>query len=292
MFLTRSTRAYGFALLSFVFYSTHDAIIKAVGAEISVVQIMFFGSTFSLVFMAAFVFVTKTKINFRPRHPWLMLIRVALTLITQGAAFYAFTLLPFSEVYALLFITPLLITAWSVPLLGEHVGLPRWVAVFVGLAGVLVVLRPGIEALTIGHIAALTSALGASLAMIIVRKVSNVEERMVVIVYPLLASTLLMGALLPTVFVPMSAATTGGLMSVGALFFIAQLCVIAAYRMAPSVALIAPVQYTQIIWAALFGALFFNEYPDIWVLIGAAIIIGSGLFVVWRETKATARAAK
>ena len=290
--MSRSARAYGFALLSFVLYSSHDAIIKALGAEIPVVQIMFFGSTFSLVFMVGFVLVTKTRINFRPRHPWLMLFRVALTIITQGAAFYAFTLLPFSEVYALLFITPLLITAWSVPLLGEHVGLPRWVAVFVGLAGVLVVLRPGIEALSLGHFAALTSALGASLAMIIVRKVSNVEERMVVIFYPLLASTLLMGALLPAVYVPMSTVITGGLMSVGALFFLAQLCVIAAYRMAPSVALIAPVQYTQLIWAAIFGALFFDEYPDIWVLVGAAIIIGSGLFVLSRENMASGEMTK
>jgi len=242
MLLSRSTRAYGFALLSFVFYSTHDAIIKALGAEISVVQIIFFGSLFALIIMAGYVLVSGTKINLMPHHPWLMLARIGLVIISQSGAFYAFTVLPFSQVYAILFITPLLITAWSVPLLGEHVGLPRWAAVLVGLAGVLVVLRPGIEALTLGHYAALASALGASLAMTIVRKISNNEERMVLILYPILASALLMGALLPTVYVPMNLVETGALAIVGILFFVAQIFVIAAYRQAPSVALIAPVQ--------------------------------------------------
>ena len=129
MHLSRSTRAYGFALLSFVFYSTHDAIIKALGVKIPVVQIIFFGSPFSLSILAGYVVISGTKINLMPRHPWLMLARIGLVIITQSGAFYAFTVLPFSQVYALLFITPLLITAWSVPLLGEHVGLPRWAAV-------------------------------------------------------------------------------------------------------------------------------------------------------------------
>jgi len=286
MTLSRSTRAYGFALLSFVFFSTHDAIIKALGEGISVVQIVFFGSLFSLVPLSIVAWLDKESSGFMPRHPWLMALRTLLVLVSLTSAFYAFTVLPLSEVYALLFITPLLITAWSVPLLGEHVGLPRWMAVVVGLAGVLVVLRPGIVALELGHFAALTSALAASLAMVIMRKIGNQERSVVLMLFPALAAVVAMGAMLPSVFVPMSFGQVGALALVGVLFIGAQLCVITAYRLAPSVALIAPVQYTQILWATLYGALFFDEFPDIWVAVGAAIIIGSGLFVVWREARA------
>ena len=285
--LSRSTRAYGFALLSFAFYSSQDATVKALGAQIPVVQIVFFGTLFSLAPLAVMAFLDKKgRVGFLPRHPWLMLIRSLLVLVTITSAFYAFTVLPLAEVYALLFITPLLITAWSVPLLGEHVGFRRWAAVVMGLLGVLVVLRPGIEALEPGHFAALTSALSSSLAMVIMRKIGNNERSVVLMLFPILVTIVAMGAMLPPVFVPMHAAQVGALALGGLLYVGAQICVISAYRAAPSVALIAPVQYTQILWATLYGALFFDEFPDVWVAVGAAIIISSGLFVVWREARA------
>lgn len=282
-------RAYGFALLTFVFFSSHDAIIKALGGYLPIFQIVFFSALFSLLTLVVIVWLRKERGSLLPVHPWFMALRALLMIVSLSTAFYAFSQLQLSEVYALLFTTPLLITVWSVPLLKEHVGLSRWAAVLVGLAGVLVVLRPGIEAIEWGHISALVSALTASWAMIIIRKVGNAERSVVLIGYPALGSILLMGALLPTVYVPMSAGTLATLVLVGVLFVAAQLCTIAAYRIAPSVALIAPVQYTQILWATLFGALFFEEFPDFWVAVGAAIIIGSGLFVVWRESKASAK---
>jgi len=283
MAISASMRAYGFALLTFAFFSTHDAIIKVLGAQMSVFQIIFYSSLFAFVPLTIMMIADKNHGNFRPRHPWFMAIRTALTLVALSSAFYAFGRLPLSEAYALLFATPLLITAFSVPLLGEKVGLFRWMAVLVGLVGVMVVLRPGAQALDFGHLAALTSAVSSALAIIIMRKVGHVERSAVMILVPTLAGIVVMAFIMPWVYVPVELPELGALALVGLLVVAAQLSMIVAYRVAPSAAQIAPVQYTQILWATLFGALFFDEYPDFWVALGAAIIISSGLFVVWRE---------
>lgn len=289
MAVSRSTRAYGFSLLAFALFTIHDTLIKAIGPDYSVFQIIFFSSLFAFIPLTVMMMADRNLDNYRPRHPWLIATRTVLSLIAMSAAFYAFTVLPLSEVYALLFITPLLITAFSVPFLGEKVGLLRWMAVVIGLCGVLVVLRPGQEPLEAGHLAALVAAICSSLSNIIIRKIGSKERSAVLILIPMISGIVVMAMILPSVYVPPELPTLGAMALVGLLAVAAQISVIASYRAAPSVAMIAPVQYTQILWATLFGALFFQEYPDIWVAVGAAIIIGSGVFVVWRETVRTGR---
>ena len=104
------------------------------------------------------------------------------------------------------------------------------------------------------------------------------------ILYPMLVSLLAMAVIMPPVYVPVDLADLGLMATVGLISVLAQLCIIAAYRAAPA-AVIAPTQYTQIIWATAYGALLFAEQPDIYVAVGSAIIILSGLFVVWRESR-------
>lgn len=278
-------RGLGFAFIAFGLYATHDAIIKALGGHYSVFQIIFFAMLFAFVPMAVLMLADQQTGNFRPHHPWLLAARSALTLTAMSAAFYAFTVLPLAEVYALLFATPLLITALSVPLLGETVRAQRWAAVVVGLVGVLVVLRPGLTELTLGHLAALCAAFASALASIIVRKIGAEERSAVLILYPMLASIIVMGAVLPAVYVPVELPSLGMMAAVGLLSVSAQLGTITAYRFAPA-AVIAPTQYSQILWATAYGALFFAERPDGWVAVGASIIIASGIFIVWRESRA------
>ncbi len=277
-------RGLGFAVIGFGLFATHDAIIKALGETYAVFQIIFFAMLFAFVPMALLILADRAQQNFRPHHPWLVLARSALTIIAMSCAFYAFVTLPLTEVYALLFAVPLLITALSVPLLGEVVRARRWAAVGIGLIGVIVVLRPGMTALTLGHLAGLTAAVAAALAAIVVRKIGSEERPAVLILYPMVLSLLAMALTLPAVYEPVALPDLGLMAAVGLLTVIAQLCTIAAYRLAPA-AVVAPMQYTQILWATAYGALFFSEKPDIYVGIGSAIIIGSGLFVVWRESR-------
>ena len=276
-------RGLGFAFAAFAVFATHDAVIKALGVNFSVFQIIFFAMLFAFVPMSVLMLADKQVDNFRPRHPWLILLRSVTTVIAMSTAFYAFTVLPLAEVYALLFATPLLITAMSAVLLGETVRAQRWAAVLVGLIGVMIVLRPGVTQITFGHICALVAALCSSFGSVIMRKIGSEERTAVMILYPMLSSIIFMALMLPFVYRPMDVAELGLFASVGVLSVAAQVMIIAAYRIAPA-AVVAPSQYSQILWATLFGVLFFEELPDIWVGVGASIIIASGVFIVWRES--------
>jgi len=274
----------GIAFLGFAFYASHDAITKHLGAEYSVFQIIFFAMLFAFVPMSIMMLADRKTDNFRPAHPFLVLSRSALSIVALSCGFYAFTVLPLAEVYSLLFAAPLLITVFSIPILGEVVRLQRWAAVVVGLVGVLIVLRPGTTDLTLGHAAAVTSACASALASVVVRKIGSAERSAVLILYPMLLSMLVMGATLPGVYRPMELTDLMLMAGLGFLSVLAQLCIIAGYRAAPA-AVIAPMQYSQILWATVFGFFFFQESPDFYVGVGSAVIIGSGIFVVWRESR-------
>ncbi|MEM1366286.1 MAG: DMT family transporter, partial [Pseudomonadota bacterium] len=220
----------------------------------------------------------------RPHRPLLISLRALLNVAAMACAFYAFTVLPLTQVYALIFTMPLLITLLAVPILGETIRLRRGIAVAVGLIGVLVVLRPGAADFTLGHLAALGCAVFGAFGALLVRKLGRGERTAVIVLYPLYALIIVMGALQPWVYRPMQLidlAMMGviGLFAVGAQFMIVQ-----SYRLAPA-AVVAPMQYTQIIWATLYGWWLFAELPDRWTVIGASIVIGSGLYIVFRETR-------
>ncbi len=275
----------GMALLCFATFSLHDTVIKVLGAQYATFQIIFFGTLFAFLPMTVLLLADRTEANLRPRHPWLVTGRVACNITSGICAFYAFTKLPLAEAYALIFASPLWITVLSVPLLGETVRLRRAIAVIIGLTGVIVVLRPGVTDLTLGHAAALTASLSSALQAIIVRKIGPDERTPVLMLYPMLAVILVMAAILPWVYKPMPLADLGLMASIGLLATVGQVFMIAAFKAAPA-ALVAPFQYSQILWAVFYGYFLFGDVPDIWVGTGAGIIIASGLFVVWRESRA------
>ncbi|WP_425092888.1 DMT family transporter [Tropicimonas sp. S265A] len=272
------------ALAAFAIFAVHDAVVKTLGGSYAPFQIMFFGVMFSFPLTILMMMRDTSLANLRPRHPWWTALRTGAAVITGVSAFYAFATLPLAQVYAILFASPLLITVLSIPILGEKVRVRRWIAVLVGLIGVLVVLRPGQTELSLGHIAALVAACSGALASVIVRKIGREERSVVLLLYPMMANFVLMGAALPFVYRPMPLEHLGAVGLMAGLGVLAGLVLIKAYR-AGEAAIIAPMQYSQIIWASLFGVLLFNESIDRETLIGAAIVIGSGLYIVLRESR-------
>lgn len=274
------------ALGAFALFSVHDVIVKTLGGSYSPVQIVFFSVLLGLPMAMLLLMRDPTDGNLLPRRPGWTALRTVAAVATGVSVFYAFSVLPLAQTYAILFATPLLITALSVPLLGERVGVRRGAAVLVGLVGVIIVLRPGQgDGFSLGHLAALVGACSSAFASIIVRKIGAEERNVVLLLYPMMANLLLMGAVLPFVYQPMPLTDFAALALMAALALVASMAVIAAYKRAPAFQ-IAPMQYSQIIWAVVFGALFFGERVDLFTIAGAAVIILSGVYIVVREDKA------
>lgn len=272
-----------FALIGFAVFSTHDALIKFLGGDYASFQILFFSVLLTFPFATLMLLQDKSEGTLRPVNPGWVAARTVAGVVTGSSAFYAFSVLPLAQVYAFIFAAPLLITVLSIPILGEKVGLHRWAAVVMGLAGVMIVLRPGAEALTLGHIAGLTAAAGSAVVSVVTRKVGREERAAVLMIYPMMANIVIMGAILPFVYQPMPVEHLGLLSIIAFCGFTGGLCVIGAYRNADA-AIIAPMQYSQIVWGAAFGFLFFAEVPDRFTWVGAGVIIASGLYVVIRES--------
>jgi len=219
-----------FALLAFAIFATHDVIIKVLGETYSPIQIVFYSVLLSFPLATIMLMRDSTPGTLIPHHPWWLGLRTIAAVITGVSAFYAFTVLPLAQTYAILFAAPLLITILAIPVLGEKVGLPRWLAVIVGLAGVLVVLRPGQTELSLGHLAALMAAIGGAIASIVVRKIGAEERPVVMLLYPMVANLLVMGVLLPLVYVEMPIVHLGLLAVIAIFAWIANRLIIAAYQ--------------------------------------------------------------
>jgi S-adenosylmethionine uptake transporter len=280
--MSRNIKGALLSLAGFGVYASHDVVIKFLGADYSALQIIFISGLLGFPLVSLMLLSDRTDGNLIARRPGWSILRALSAVATGMAGFYAFSVLPMATCYAIFFAMPLLITLLAIPLLGEKVGLRRGAAVLIGLLGVLVVLRPGSEPLTTGHLAALFAAFAGALTSVIVRKIGAEERSAVLLLYPMIASVVVAGAAMPFVYLPMPVEHLGLMAVIAALGLVASLLIIAAYRAAPAV-IVAPMQYSQILWAAVYGALFFGESVDLWTGVGAAIIIASGIFILWRE---------
>lgn len=275
------------ALGGFGLFATHDVVVKSLGATYTPFQIVFFSVLFSFPLAVFMLMRDQASGSLRPVNPGWMAARTAAVVVTGLGAFFAFSTLPLAQTYAILFAAPLLITLLAIPILGERVRLRRGLAVVVGLGGVLVVLRPTSAPLELGHLAALMAAMGGALASVIVRKIGPSERSVVLMVYPMMANFILMACVMPFVYKPMPVEHLGGMLVIAGLAFVAMMLMISAYR-AGEAMIVAPMQYSQILWAAVYGTLFFDEGLDLWTGVGAGIIIASGLYIVLREGRSDA----
>jgi drug/metabolite transporter (DMT)-like permease len=217
------------------------------------------------------------------RWPWHLL----RTLLATGAMFgffYGLARMPLVDALTLGFTAPLMVTALSVPLLGEHVGWRRWTAVVVGFLGVLIILRPGGNGdISFASVAVLFAAFCYACLAITSRKLGSTESSYALSVY-VIAGPLFVSVLKLSQTSWQAPDVDGWLLFLlaGSCSVIAWLGIIGGYRRA-SPAMLAPFEYTALVGGAIAGYLIWDEVPDRWVVTGALVIIASGLFVVYRE---------
>lgn len=275
------------ALTGFGIFAIHDAIVKFLGGLYSPFQIIFFTVLFGFPWLTIMLVSERRADTMRPHHPWWVLLRSLCVTLSMFCGFYAFSVLPLTQTYSILFATPLVITMLAIPLLGERVGLHRWFAIIVGLVGVIIVIQPGTVPLSLGHLAAFGGVMSSALGSVVVRKIGRDERNVVLVLIPMLVSFLIMGAILPFNYTPMPINHLMIIALLAILSITAINLMIMAYKIGEA-AVMAPMQYSQILWATAFGLLFFNEAPNQTTMIGASAIILSGLYIVIREGRSNA----
>lgn len=271
------------ALGGFAVFSMHDVVLKLL-ADYSVFQIVFFAMLFGYVPFSISRLLDRREITLRPVHPALVLLRSVLVTTSLCCAVMAFSLLPMVQVYVLIFMTPLIISVLAIPVLGEKIHLFRWLTILLGLIGIVIVLRPSAETLELGHLFALIAAFASAGAAIIARKIGHVEKAATLMLAPMIMNILVSGSLLYFVYQPMPLADLALMFLVGVMALAGHTLLLAAYCHAPA-SLVAPMQYSQLIWALIYGFAFFNEQIDRYTVLGSLVTILSGLLMVWRETQ-------
>ena len=270
-------------LASVALFSLMDAGLKLLSAHYPPFQVAALRGLSSLPLVLAWALWTVgPRALLRVRWP-LHLLRGVLGIAMMASFVYALKRLPLSTAYSIFFVAPLLITALSVPILGEKVGPRRWSAIAVGLVGVLVVLRPtGEGMLTWAGLAVLVAAFGYAVSAITVRVLARTDPSQAITVWLLALMALGAGALALPGWVPLRAQDLWIVGGIGVAGAIGQYAITEAFRLAEA-SRVAPLEYSALVWGLLLDLTLWGVLPDAVTWIGAAIIIASGLYLIRRE---------
>ena len=271
----------GIAIVGWLILACMDAGSKILTANYPVVQILWF--RYLMLILVAYWLMKRLGMRVNFHRPWLQLSRGLLLVAQTGLLVYAFSQMALADVHAVLSITPLLVTALSVPLLGENVGVRRWSAVGIAFIGVLVILRPGFGVVQPMTFLVLLSALIGAIYLVLTRLVGRTDPAEVSLFWLAITGLVVLSAIVPFFWrVPTNAADWGLLFLVAVLGIIGHFCLIKGFQLAEA-SVLQPYIYTGLIGAILVGYVVFGDLPDFPTMIGALIIVTSGLYVFARE---------
>ncbi len=271
-------------------FSITDVMAKILGNHIPVIEI---GWLRYVTFLVAVLLVNlrQGRMRVRVKYPGVQVLRGVMMVASMLLFIVALRYLPLADAASVGFVSPLLITALSVLMLGEVVGVRRWIAIVVGFAGVLIVIRPGTGAFQPAAFLVLGSSLAWAFASIFTRRVAGREDTSATMLWTGVIGFVLLSAAVPFNFVMPSLPLLALNIALGTLATVGQYWMIQAYRYAAA-SLLAPFSYIQLIWSTTAGYLVFDSLPDAQTLVGAAVIIASGLYTIHRErVRARLRAA-
>lgn len=286
-------------LLTMCLFVSMDTVVKLLVQDFSSFQIVWARFFFHMVCLVIFLRANFVA-AFTTGSLKLQLLRSAFLVLTTSLFFTGLRTTELSTATAIMFLSPIFVTLLAIPLLGESVGVRRLIGVLIGFAGALIIVHPnsgasGVTEITdrtslsdwipeLGHVLLICAAASNALYQILTRKLRLVDSPTTTLLYSGVVGVVIMSAYAPTVWVVPGAFEWGLMAIIGFLGCTSHFCLIRAFKNAPA-SLVVPFSYSSLLWATLFGFAVFGTLPDRWTLAGATLIVASGLYIFYRESR-------
>ena len=264
-------------------FSFMDGVLKLLAAYYPPMQVAALRGATSLPFTLLPVLLGGRLRDLRPRRWPMHLLRGLLSVLVLGGFIYALRVLSLANAYAVFLSAPLIVAALSVPLLRERIDWRNWLAILVGLAGVLTMLRPSASGLsTLGTLAALVGATAYALSAITVRVLTRSDTTVSVVFWTVGLMTVFAATIAAPGWVPIEHAHWKWLVALGLLAAVAQYLLTEAFRSAPP-SVVTPFEYTALLWGVAIDLVFWHVLPSARVCFGGGIVMLSGLYLIWHQ---------
>lgn len=273
----------GLVVLYTLMISSADAITKFIAEGYAAPQLFAFSGAIVVVLSWASARLGRKTQSLKTTCPRVMALRAALTVAGSAAFFYAFRFLPFAEVFIFIGMMPIFAGLFSAPILNEHVRPMAWVALAAGFVGVLCLFPGGLSSVSFGHLIALFACLCGTLSMVLARYIGRHEANSLAqVFYPNAALFVAMAMALPFVYKPMPVSDLAWVGAYAGFLFAARWLLVVSLRHLAAFA-VTPLMNLQFVWMVVLGALFFGEVPAVHVVLGVAVVIASGVFLIWDQ---------
>ena len=273
--------------LSTLAFAIMHGLVRFVSEVLPPFQIAFFRNVFGLAFLLPLLMRSRFAV-LRTQRIGLHAVRGMINIAAMLMFFTALSISPIAKVTALSFSAPIFFAILSVLVLGERFRIYRWLAIFFGFVGMLIILRPGVVAIDLGALLVTGAAALWAVAMVIIKILSRTDSSLTIVTY--MGIFLGVFSVIPALWVwqPFGLQTLGWMVLIGLFGSIAQMALSQSLKETDPTALM-PFDFLKLIWTAMIGAWFFAEVPDIYTWIGAAVIFSSGLFIAYRERQTKRR---
>jgi drug/metabolite transporter (DMT)-like permease len=264
-------------------FAAMDALLKILSANYPTMQVSALRGAASLPFLILPALFTGNARKLKPiKWPW-HLTRGLLQVVILGAFVYAVRLLTLADTYAIFLSAPLIVTALSAPLLKEHVAWRSWIAIGVGLCGVIAMLRPsGSNLMTFGAFMALIAAIGYAFSALSLRVLTRIEETSSVVLWPIVVMTVVSAGIAIPHWVGIQPGHWIWIAAIGAVGALGTRMLTEAFRAAPA-GVVAPFEYTALLWGVAIDWLVWSKLPSLRVVVGGALVISCGIYLIWHE---------
>jgi drug/metabolite transporter (DMT)-like permease len=284
----RPLKAISMMLAAVVAFCGMDTVLKLFSQHYPPMEVATLRGAASLPFMLIPLIAMGRLADLKPVRFGMHLLRALLMLVVLAGFIYAVRILSLADAYAIFLAAPLIVTALSVPLLGEHVGWRRWLAISVGLVGVITMLHPSASSLvSLGALAALVSAVAYAFSAIALRVITRSDTTASVVFWMIGLMTVFASLIAAPSWIPLRHEDWTLLAAIGAFSAIGQHLMTEAFRNAPP-SVVAPFEYTALLWGIIADWAVWGVLPTSRVYIGGGIVIASGLYLIWRERATSA----